>query len=900
VNPAEFLRWCESLHLPAETVDVIARIRFSPPARRTQGRAGNVSGFFPSRKMGVTIQFESQIELGAIHLMEHDTAVVEFYDQPAPSIKLTYQTRSGHQTAPFHTPDFFILRTDQAGWEEWKPEDQLHKLAEKQPFRYQQRDGQWVCPPGEAYAAAFGLSYRVRSSAELPRTFIDNLDFLADYFLSVPRLPEAVTARIQTQVQATPGISLAALLAELPGIRANDVYALLTQDQLFADLHAAPLADAFRTRLYLDQAQALTYGLLSSTAPPVVHDGFLIASSTTLLPNTRLLWDGRVWTLLNLGETITTLLPEVGEPLQCVTSFFFRLLETHAIRIPSGAQHLESSAAAQERMHAASRADQRTANERFRLVQAYFQHDEAQLQAAPVTERTIRRWVRAFREAQASYGSGYVGLLPQIASRGNRQPKAPEDSRLLLDTFIAEHYETSRQPTAWEVYLAYRQACEAKHIVPLSARTFYRRLKQRAGYEQTKKREGAKAAYQQEPWIEELDRHTPRHGNRPFAVVHLDHTQLDIEVCSSVTGKSLGKPWVTFLVDAFSRRLLAVYLTFDPPSYRSCMMALRICVKRFGRFPHTLMVDGGKEFHSEYFDSLVARYDGIKKTRPSAKPRFGSVIERLFGTTNTEFIYNLLGNTQASKRPRSLTRKVDPKQHAVWTLGDLYQFLCEWAYEIYDQDDHPALGQSPRDAFTQGLIQTGEREHRVVAYDDTFLMASSPTTRKGTAKVEAGRGIKLHGIYYSAVLLRTSEVEGTQVEVRYDPFDIGTAYAFVHHHWVRCVSQYHAQLAGHTEKELLLASKEIRRQQHLHTANAAVTAKRLADLLARAAAHETLQQQRMRDLETRAVLDAIAGTQKVSTSLTEIPSLLPDKPGEMPQPPAPVDLATVPIFEEYR
>ena len=69
---------------------------------------------------------------------------------------------------------------------------------------------------------------------------------------------------------------------------------------------------------------------------------------------------------------------------------------------------------------------------------------------------------------------------------------------------------------------------------------------------------------------------------------------------------------------------------------------LRICVKRFGRFPHTLMVDGGKEFHSEYFDSLVARYDGIKKTRPGAKPRFGSVIERLFGTTNTEFVYNWL------------------------------------------------------------------------------------------------------------------------------------------------------------------------------------------------------------------------------------------------------------------
>jgi hypothetical protein len=34
-------------------------------------------------------------------------------------------------------------------------------------------------------------------------------------------------------------------------------------------------------------------------------------------------------------------------------------------------------------------------------------------------------------------------------------------------------------------------------------------------------------------------------------------------VCSP-TGRNLGRPWATFLSDAFSRRLLAVCLTFDP------------------------------------------------------------------------------------------------------------------------------------------------------------------------------------------------------------------------------------------------------------------------------------------------------------------------------------------------
>ena len=42
-------------------------------------------------------------------------------------------------------------------------------------------------------------------------------------------------------------------------------------------------------------------------------------------------------------------------------------------------------------------------------------------------------------------------------------------------------------------------------------------------------------------------------------------------------------------------------------------MALRSCVQRFGRFPQAVVVDGGKEFHSIYFDTLLARYHCIKK-----------------------------------------------------------------------------------------------------------------------------------------------------------------------------------------------------------------------------------------------------------------------------------------------
>jgi len=67
MQSSEFDQWCHRLALRPATQDFLARLRASPPVRRVQGRAQNVSGPYASRTMGVTIQFEShQVELWAI------------------------------------------------------------------------------------------------------------------------------------------------------------------------------------------------------------------------------------------------------------------------------------------------------------------------------------------------------------------------------------------------------------------------------------------------------------------------------------------------------------------------------------------------------------------------------------------------------------------------------------------------------------------------------------------------------------------------------------------------------------------------------------------------------------------------------------------------------------------
>jgi transposase InsO family protein len=786
----ELARLCERLGLSGEARAIVETIRSSPPTRRVRSAAGNVSVRYPSRKMGVTIQAEShRVELAGLYEYEHDQQVLEFYDQP-PAIKLIYQANNGRQVGVWHTPDYFVLRVDGIGWEEWKMDARLERLSQTMPHRYY-RDavGHWRCPPGERFAAKFGLLYRLRSSSEIDWVLQRNLRFLNDYLIKPPPVDNDTAEAVLALVKDRPAVPLAELVETLGEAQADDIYTLIASGRVYVDLHAAALAEAQRVRLFPDEETAGAYALVCKAR----H----IAG----------------------GGTVGEMPPELA---------------------------------------VADPADLREANRRYAIITPYLTGVAAPSSAAPA--RTIRRWLAQWRLAEQGHGCGYLGLLPKWRQRGNRNHKLPESTLVLLDEFLTSEYETLKQKRKFVVYAALQRACEERGIVAPTYTTFVRYANQRPRQQQVARRQGPRAAAEAQPFYWELNLTTPRHGDRPFEIGHLDHTQLDVELVCSLTGRNLGRPWATFLSDAFSRRLLAVCLTFDPPSYRSCMLALRECVRRYVRLPEAIVVDGGPEFESVYFETLLARYGCTKKTRPGGRPRFGSVCERLFGTTNTRFVHTLAGNTQLTRNRGKVTKSVNPKGHACWTLAALATRVCEWAYEVYDTLDHPALGQSPREAYAAGLQMSGLRPQRHIAYDEDFRMLTLPTTHKGTAKLRPGRGIKVNYLYYWSDTFLDPDVEGTQVPVRYDPFDAGLAYAFIRKRWVRCISEHHARFAGRSEREIQLASAELRRQQQRHNQQFRVTARQLADFLASVEGEEMVLEQRIRDAEARTTLEPLVGT----------------------------------------
>jgi len=240
--------------------------------------------------MGVVIQAEShRVELAGLYEYEHDDRTLEFYDQP-PAIKLGYEAKRGRQLGVWHTPDYFVLRTDGVGWEEWKTEAGLERLSETMPHRYiRDADGRWRCPPGEHFAEAFGLLYRLRSDAEIDWVLQRNLRFLADYLaVEPPPVSKHAISEILALVRDEPGLRLDEVVGQLDEARADDVYTLIASNTVYVDLQAAPLAEPERVRLFRDSDVAHACALVGMTEPAAqnlstaVHEQLARASPADL------------------------------------------------------------------------------------------------------------------------------------------------------------------------------------------------------------------------------------------------------------------------------------------------------------------------------------------------------------------------------------------------------------------------------------------------------------------------------------------------------------------------------------------------------------------------------------------------------------------------------------------
>lgn len=817
----ELERWIDDLRLPEVGRELLERILSSEPVRRVEGGSSNSYGFHSSQKMERAIGFESRnVEnAGLEQFYEYNNDVLGYLDQPY-KFTLKYLSKDGKTVTTGYVPDYCVFYKDFVAIDEWKPEEKLLALAERHPNRYfQDETGQWRSLPAEEVIQQYGFRFRIRIDKEINWIKIRNIACLRAYLNPKReyRVDEQIAKNITEIVTAHfEGIPLAQLRQEADTATIDDIYALIAKGVIWVDQDSVSLSDE-QDRAYIFPSQQVAEAcvLMHQTRTTPLGSALQV---TDIVEGVTFYWGGKLRTIVHVGEELLYVRGD-NNLIRLSYTDFNSLVQQGDIVYPKKQAVEAFSNEVQNILLKASPTDLAEANRRYWIIAPKL-HGQPANENTP--ERTVRDWLAKYREAEAKYGFGFVGLISQ-KNPGNHYSRYSQEAWDFVDEIITTEYETGIQPTrlaAYGILLAEwsKEKEEGKRAGdPPSYQAFCERISDRPIYQKTLARQGKRAAYQVAPTYWDLDYKTPRHGSRPFEICHIDHTEEDIEVICPRTGRNLGRPWTSVLIDAYSRRILAVWMSFDPPSYRSCMMVLRICVQRFNRFPETIVVDNGKEFQSVYFDTLLAAFGCHKRHRPVGKPRFGSIIERFFQTSHTQFFYNLRANTQITKFVRWVTKSNDPKRQAVWTLGELYEhYAFGYCYGFYDKEKtHPALGQTPREAFDLALLNTGSRPHQFIDYNQTFIILTLPSTRKGTAKVQIGRGVKINGFWYAAKdgTFNHQDVEGTQVPVRYNPFDLGEAFAFVRGLWVPCISEHYAILRGKSEKELQIYSAEKRQER---------------------------------------------------------------------------------------
>lgn len=213
----------------------------------------------------------------------------------------------------------------------------------------------------------------------------------------------------------------------------------------------------------------------------------------------------------------------------------------------------------------------------------------------------------------------------------------------------------------------------------------------------------------------------------PLEVLVLDATVGDIWAVEEVQIDGsvkivLKRPYIVWAMDLYSRMVLGMVMTFEPPSVATLMACLREVMKpnveliqRFGEAKGAtdgfglwqwLILDNALENIGVSLQ-LVGDVVGFQVDyAPIRTPEYKPWIERLIRTMNSH-LHSLPGGIPYS--PDILrAKKLDPRKGAQLRLKDI-RALTDHKIIEYHLDEHDGIGMAPARRWSEGLIEFGRR-----------------------------------------------------------------------------------------------------------------------------------------------------------------------------------------------
>ncbi|ELR99640.1 Mu transposase C-terminal domain-containing protein [Gloeocapsa sp. PCC 73106] len=255
-----------------------------------------------------------------------------------------------------------------------------------------------------------------------------------------------------------------------------------------------------------------------------------------------------------------------------------------------------------------------------------------------------------------------------------------------------------------------------------------------------------------------------------------DHTRADVLLVDR-HGELIGRPWLTTVIDSYSRCIMGINLGFDAPSSQVVALALRhgILPKRYGDeyklhcewetygTPEYFYTDGGKDFRSNHLAEIGAQLGFVHKLRD--RPSEGGIVERPFKTLNQSLFSTLPGYTGSNVQERPK----EAEKEASLTLRELEQLIVRFIVDKYNQSIDARMGDQTRyQRWEAGL--RGQPEFISERELDICLMKVARRT------VQRGGYLQFENVMYRGEYLEG--YGGDTVILRYDPRDITTIWVY--------------------------------------------------------------------------------------------------------------------------
>lgn len=360
--------------------------------------------------------------------------------------------------------------------------------------------------------------------------------------------------------------------------------------------------------------------------------------------------------------------------------------------------------------------------------------------AKPPSPSTVRRWARIYLRGKCT-----VRLVPAHNMKGRTHVVKGRLEELLEETLETSFLKEER-PRVNQLYDAFvlRVEEENTHLLPAdqlklpSEMTVRRYIDRLDPYLLDCARLGKYAAD---------NKHRDATGKLLVKQIldrwEIDHTLLDVLVVDPVTGKVIGRPYITVVLDRRSRMVMAFLIHLAAPNTESVLRVIERAIRPKVAWlenhpevendwparglPLVIFPDNAAEFHA--LDSVLAFDElGIEILYPRSRgPQMKGAIERFFRTLAVALIHCLRGTTFSNSRERG---DYPAEERACLTLQELEALVLRWVVDVYHQKPHRGLyGKTPAEVWRAGETERTPRLPNDLDALEAVLGLRRPATR---------------------------------------------------------------------------------------------------------------------------------------------------------------------------